>query len=205
MRVRFSTDDVRPRDREEFWLDFVSKHVISVTPGERPDPATIRASLEAQTAGRFTLFDLRTSHRINGRTAADVSRDNLDKFNLRRVSREQVYRVSPRPGRTEEIRLSPGDFCITSVGWPNQSLTTDGVAFSALLIPREVLSPLLAGGRLTSPIPVRAGSPLGSLVGAAFDARLLRFRSFRPSSAMLSCRICAGLSLWPAGLRKKGD
>jgi AraC-like DNA-binding protein len=28
---------------------------------------------------------------------------------------------------------------------------------------------LLAGGRLTRPVPVRAGSPLGSLLGAAFD------------------------------------
>src|SRR5215469_1589721 len=78
MRVHFSTDDLPPRAREEFWLDFVSKHVISVTPGERPDPATFRAHLDAVTAGRFTMFDLHTSHRINGRTGADVSRDNLD-------------------------------------------------------------------------------------------------------------------------------
>jgi hypothetical protein len=95
MRVHFSTDDLPPRDREESWLDFVSKNVISVTPGERPDPATFRAHLDAVTAGRFTMFDLHTSHRINGRTGADVSRDNLDKFNLRRVSAEQVYRVLP--------------------------------------------------------------------------------------------------------------
>ena len=87
MRAHFSTDDLPPRDREETWLDFGSKHVISVTPGERSDPANFRAQLNALSAGRFTMFDLHTSHRINGRTGADVSRDNLDKFNLRRVSR----------------------------------------------------------------------------------------------------------------------
>jgi AraC-like DNA-binding protein len=204
MRVRFSTDDVPPPAREEFWLDFVSKHVISVTPGERPDPATFRASLEAQTAGRFTLFDLRTSHRINGRTAADVSRDSLDKFNLRRVSREQVYRVSPRPGRTEEIRLCPGDFCITSVGWPNQSATTDGVAFSALLIPREVLSPLLAGGRLTGPIPLRAGSPLGSLLGAAFDTAVAQVPLLSPELGDAVLQNLCGLVALACGASEEG-
>jgi len=131
MRVHFSTDDLPPRDREEFWLDFVSKHVISVTPGDRADPATFQAQLGAQTVGRFKMFDFRTSHRINGRTAADVSRDNLDKFNLRRVSREQIYSVSTIPGQTEEIRLAPGDFCLTSVRWPNQSATKGGVSFKA--------------------------------------------------------------------------
>ena len=105
------------------------------------------------------MFDLRTSHRVNGRTVADVSRDKSDRFNLRRVATEQIYRVSPAPGRTEEIQLSPGDFCVTSVGWPNQSAMTDGVAFSALLIPREVLSPLLAGGRWTRPIPFEPARP----------------------------------------------
>jgi AraC-like DNA-binding protein len=45
-----------------------------------------------------------------------------------------------------------------------------GVSFRGLLIPHGVLSPLLAGGRLTRPVAVREGSPLGSLLGAAFDA-----------------------------------
>ena len=170
MRVHFSTDDLPPRDREGFWLDFVSRHVISVTPSDRQDPAMFRAQLDARMVARFTMFDFRTSHRINGRTAADVSRDNLDKFNMRRVSEEQIYSVFTRRGNTEEIRLFPGDFCLTSVRWPNQSAMQGGVSFNALLIPREVLSPLLIGGRLTRPIPVRAGSAIGSLLGSAFDA-----------------------------------
>jgi AraC-like DNA-binding protein len=46
----------------------------------------------------------------------------------------------------------------------------DGTSASGLLIPHEVLSPLLAGGRLNCPVRVPAASPLGSLLGAAFDA-----------------------------------
>jgi len=204
MRIHFSTDDLPPRDREEFWLDFVSKHVISVTPGERSDPATFRAQLDAQTAGRFTMFDLRTSHRVNGRTVADVSRDKSDRFNLRRVATEQIYRVSPAPGRTEEIRLSPGDFCVTSVGWPNQSAMTDGVAFSALLIPREVLSPLLAGGRLTRPIPVRAGSPIGSLLGFAFEAAAKQVPLLSPELGDAVLQNLSGLVALACGTSEEG-
>jgi AraC-like DNA-binding protein len=203
MRVHFSTDDLPPRDREEFWLDFVSKHVISVTPGERPDPATFRAHLDAVTAGRFTMFDLHTSHRINGRTGADVSRDNLDKFTLRRVSTE-VYRVLPAPGKTEEIRLAPGDFCISSAGWPNQSAMTDGVSFTALLIPREVLSPLLTGGRLTGPVPVRAGSPMGLLLGSAFEAAATQVPLLRPDLGDAVLQNLSGLVALACGTSEEG-
>jgi hypothetical protein len=41
MRIHFSTDDLPPRDREQFWLDFVAKHVVHVTPGDRADPHPI--------------------------------------------------------------------------------------------------------------------------------------------------------------------
>jgi transcriptional regulator GlxA family with amidase domain len=46
----------------------------------------------------------------------------------------------------------------------------DGMSVRGLIIPRRVLSPLLIGGRLTGPVAVPAGSPLGSLLGTAFDA-----------------------------------
>jgi hypothetical protein len=39
-----------------------------------------------------------------------------------------------------------------------------------LLIPAEVLSPLLGRGHLTGPRVVPSGSPMGSLLGTAFDA-----------------------------------
>jgi AraC-like DNA-binding protein len=204
MRVHFSTDDLPPRDREQFWLDFVSKHVISVTPGDRPDPATFRAQLDAQVAGRFTWFDFRTTHRIDGRTAADVSRDNSDRFNLRRVSREQIYSAAPTRARAEEVRLAPGDFCITSVGWPNQSAMKDGVSFSALLIPHGVLSPLLAGGRLTRPIAVSAGSPLGSLLGVAFDTATTQLPHLSPELGDAVLQNLCGLVALACGASDEG-
>jgi AraC-like DNA-binding protein len=150
------------------------------------------------------MFDLHTSHRINGRTGADVSRDNLDKFNLRRVSTDQIYRVSPARGKTEEIRLAPGDFCISSVGWPNQSAMTDGVSFSALLIPRDVLSPLLAGGRLTGPVPVRASSSVGLLLGSAFEAAATQVPLLSPDLGDAVLQNLSGLVALVCGASEEG-
>ena len=43
-----------------------------------------------------------------------------------------------------------------------------------VIIPHNVLFPLLSGGRLTRLVQVRAGSPLGSLLGAAFEAAVVQ-------------------------------
>jgi AraC-like DNA-binding protein len=171
MRVHFSTDDVPPRDRKQYWLDFVAKHVMRVTPDDRPDPATFRGRLDAQVRGRFTLYELQDSHRSGGRTAADISSDNSERFfRLRRVPCEENHTVSPSRRTPAEIRLGPGDFCVSSGGWPSHGRQKDGTSETGLLIPHGVLSPLVAGGRLSGPVVIPAGSPLGLLLAAAFDA-----------------------------------
>src|SRR5215831_17172829 len=182
MRVHFSTDDVAPSDREQYWLEVVAKHVMKITPGDRPDAATFQAHFEALMAGRFTLFEYETSYRVGRRTPADVSKDTAQAYQLRRFPREHVYSGEPTRGRTMEVRFAPGDFCISSGEWP--ALVTrkekDGASVRGLLIPREVLSPLLVGGRLIRPMAVPAGSPLGSLLGAAFDAAAAQLPALSP-------------------------
>jgi len=177
MRVHFSTDDVAPRDREQYWLEVVAKHVMKITPVDRPDAATFRAHFAALMAGRFTLFVYETSHRVGRRTPADVSKDTAQAYQLRRFPREAVYSCD---GRTEEVRFAPGDFCISSGEWPSLVSMKDTASVTGLLIPREVLSPLLVGGRLIRPMAVPAGSPFGSLLGAAFDAATAQLPTLSP-------------------------
>jgi AraC-like DNA-binding protein len=169
MRVNFSTEDVPPRDRESYWLDVVAKHVLNVTPSDRPDSGTCWGRLDAQVTERFTLFNFEDCHRSRIRTAADVGRDTSERFQLDRFHHERIYAAAPTRGTSSEIRQIPGDLYITSSEWPFQATMRDSLSVSGLTIPHEVLSPLLAGGRLTRPVPVSAGSPLGALLGAAFD------------------------------------
>jgi AraC-like DNA-binding protein len=170
MRVHFSTDDVPPCDRESYWREIVAKHVLKVAPSDRPDPATYWGQLDAELTERFTLFNFQDCHRSRVRTAADVRRDTSERFQLDRFDRERIYSAAPARSTAVEIRQVPGDFYITSSEWPFRATMRDWLSVGGLTIPQSVLSPLLAGGRLTRPVTVPAGSPLGSLVGAAFDA-----------------------------------
>ena len=170
MWVYFSTDHVPPRDRESFWLDVVAKHVMKMTLVDRPDPATFRAQLDVRVTGRFTLFGYQTPYRTGLRRPADISRGRGDTFGLQRLPRECVSRSTTASATTVEIRLAAGDFSVSSNEWPVHGSMKGGLSVSGLLIPYGVLSPLIAGGRLTRPVLIPAGSPLGSLLGAAFDA-----------------------------------
>ena len=205
MRVHFSTDDVPPRDREQYWLDFVAKHVMRVTPADRIDPDTFRGQLDAYIRGQFTLYELQDAHRSGGRTATDISRDNSERFfRLRRVPSDEIYSVAPTRMVTAEIRLGPGDFCISSGGWPSQGTQKDGTSESGLFIPHRVLSPLIAGGRLTRPISVSAGSPLGSLLGAAFAAANAQVPLLSPELGDAVLQNLCGLVALACGASEEG-
>jgi AraC-like DNA-binding protein len=204
MRVHFSTDGVPPRDREAFWLDLVAKHVMKLTPRERPDPATLWGQLDAQVTKQFTLFNYQDSCQTGGRTAADVRRDNSERFHLHRVPREQIYTAAPVRGTTLEIRQIPGDFYITSSEWPFQATMRDWVSVSGLIIPHGVLSPLLAGGRLNCPVRVPVGSPLGALLGPAFEAASTQVPLLSPELGDAVLQNLCGLVALACGVSEEG-
>jgi hypothetical protein len=57
MQVRFSTDDLPPRDRVRFWCDYFAKQARSITPSEIPAPGAFRAEASGSVAGGFALLD----------------------------------------------------------------------------------------------------------------------------------------------------
>jgi AraC-like DNA-binding protein len=151
------------------------------------------------------LFDFQTSHRIEGRTPADVSKDDSDwYFQLRRVSCEDNYTVAPTHSTRSEVRLYPGDFCVMAGGWPSQSAMKYGVSFRGLLIPHGVLSPLLAGGRLTRPVPIRVASPLGSLLGTVFESAATQLPLLSPDLGDAVLENLSGLVALACGASEEG-
>jgi len=126
MRVRFSTDHVPPRDREQFWLDFLAKEVMKVTPSQRPDSSTFRAQLDAHVAGRFTLYEFHASHQRGGRTAADLNRDREHTLQIRRFPHEYFYSAAPTRTAIEEVRVAPGDLSVSSSEWLCSGAMKDG-------------------------------------------------------------------------------
>ena len=169
MQVHFSTDDLLPRDRVSFWCDYFSRQAHSITPGEAPDPGAFRAEADGQVTGEFALLDIESGLERVQRTAADVARDKTEAFFIRRFRRPLIWRAAPRSTPVDLIH-EPGDFCVSSTEWRFNAESEGSASFDMLVIPRAVLSPLLAGGRLARPFRLPRASPLASLLGTAMDA-----------------------------------
>jgi transcriptional regulator GlxA family with amidase domain len=80
----------------------------------------------------------------------------------------------------------------------------DGMSVRGLMIPRQVLSPLLIGGRLTGPVAVPAGSPLGSLLGTAFDAASAQVPLLPPELGDAVLQNLCGLVALACGASEEG-
>ena len=169
MQVRFSTDDLPPRDRVQFWCDYFAKQAHSITPGEIPDPSAFRAEASGSVAGEFALLDIKSGLSRVQRTAVDVAKDKTEAFFIRRFRRPVIWRVAPGSMPVDLIH-EPGDFCVSSTEWRFEAESEGLASFDMLVIPQAALSPLLAGGRLARPFRLPGASPLGSLLGAAMDA-----------------------------------
>jgi AraC-like DNA-binding protein len=169
MQVRFSTDDLPPRDRVRFWCDYFAKQAHGITPGEIPDPGAFRAQASGSVAGEFALLDIKSGLERVQRTAADVAKDKTEAFFIRRFRRPAIWKIASGSMPVDLIH-EPGDFCVSSSEWRFDAESKGPASFDMLVIPQAVLSPLLAGGRLARPFRLPGASPLGSLLGAGMDA-----------------------------------
>lgn len=84
---------------------------------------------------------------------------------LHRVISPERYRIGG-----EEYSLRPGDLCIPPTDAPFRCHQPEGIRGPAMLIPRAVLNPLLAGGHLPLFFRLTGASPLGALLGGALNS-----------------------------------
>ena len=168
-QIKFSTDDLVPRDRVRFWCDYFAKQAHSITPTVIPDSDGFRAEASGTAAGEFALLDINSGLEKVQRTAADVAKDKTEAFFIRRFRRPAIWRVAP--GRIPvDLIHEPGDFCVSSTEWRFDAESKGPASFDMLAIPQAALSPLLAGGRLARPFRLPRASAINSLLGAAMDA-----------------------------------
>jgi AraC-like DNA-binding protein len=169
MQIRFSTDDLPPRDRVTFWCDYFAKQAHSFTPREIPDLGAFRAEASGSVAREFALLDIKSGLERVQRTSADVAKDRSEAFFVRRFHQPAIWRVAPG-SIPVELSYEPGDFCVSSSEWRFDAESKGPASFDILVIPQAALSPLLAGGRLARPFRLPGASPIGSLLDAAMDA-----------------------------------
>ncbi len=165
MRLQISTDSLDECDRVAFWNEAVCQHLFNVTPDTLPEAVPFRARLDVHVAGRFAIIEVDSNNPDAQRTTADLARSRGDTVLLHRVVSPERYRVGG-----EAYSLGPGDFCIPPTDAPFRCHQPEGIRGPALLIPRAVLNPLLAGGHLPLFFRLNGASPLGALLGGALEA-----------------------------------
>src|SRR5271165_726866 len=203
MALHWSTDDISPRDRIAFWCDFFAQQAHRFTPCDMPDPASFRAEARGERGSEFALLEIESGLRHIRRTPADIARDTAEAFFVRRYHRPVIWKAGPR-GTPVDLRHEPGDFCVSATEWEFDAEATEAVAFTLLVIPQSVLSPLLAGGRLARPFRVPASSSLGLLVGTALDAASAQVSLLSPALATAVLRNLAGLVALVCGASGEG-
>ena len=204
MQIRFSTDDLPPRDRVRFWCDYFAKQAHSITPSEIPDPGAFRAEASGSVAGEFALLDIKSGLERVQRTAADVAKDKTEAFFIRRFRRPVIWRAAPRSTPVDLIH-EPGDFCVSSTEWQFDAESKGPASFDMLVIPQAALSPLVAGGRLARPFRLPGASPLGSLLGAAMDAAKAQTPLLADELGEAVLRNLCGLVALACGASDEGD
>ena len=169
MRFRFSTDDLPPGDRSQMWCDYMSQRGYGYEPGGVPDSSEFWAKADGFATGRFVLMDIQGNYTAARRTAAHVATDTTQAFAICRFGSATSWKAAPRSTRVD-IHFAPGDWVVTSGEWEFYAIGMTAPEGEVLVIPRSVLSPLLTGGRLTSPFKLAADSPFGALLRASLDA-----------------------------------
>jgi AraC-like DNA-binding protein len=169
MQVRFSTDNLLPRDRIGSWCEYFAKRAHSITPGDIPDPDAFHAEASGLVAGEFALLNIESGLEKVQRNTADIAKDKVKAFFIRRFRRPETWKAAPGSTPVDLVH-EPGDFCVSSTEWRFDAESKGPASFEMLVIPQAALSPLLAGGRLACPFRLPGTSPLGSLLGAAMDA-----------------------------------
>src|SRR5271168_2552559 len=94
-QVRFSTDDLPPRDRVRSWCDYFAKQAHSITPGAVSDPGAFHAEVSGSIAGEFALLDIHSGLERVQRTAADIAKDKIEAFFVRRFRQPAIWKAAP--------------------------------------------------------------------------------------------------------------
>jgi AraC-like DNA-binding protein len=150
------------------------------------------------------LLEIESGLKHIRRTASDIARDTTEAFFVRRYHHPLIWKAGPR-STPVDLRHEPGDFCVSATEWEFDAEARDAVAFTLLVIPQPVLSPLLAGGRLARPFRVAANSSLGSLLGTALDAASAQVSLLSPPLATAVLRNLAGLVALVCGASDEGQ
>lgn len=167
MRFEITTEGLPARERFAFWHDAVCKTLLHITPVPPADDLPFNGSIEVHAAGRFQLARFSVSHGAVEKTASDLSHDPNDSVLLYvALGKAQTYTFGG-----QEYALADGDTCIVPMDRRYKG-GANTLNSQSVLIPRAVLSPMLAGGHVPTVVHLPSATPMATLLRASLDATL---------------------------------
>lgn len=158
MRKVFSTDDVHPRDRFDYWMSAVRQNIVN-NDAEKVRRGSFNAELHSASIGAIKLDRIRSSAVAVHHTSRHVAQ----------ISSDAVFVFAPLAGRKRieqlgrQVCLGPGDFALVDPTLPIEGRFSDDCELLVLSIERQQLESRLGNVRALTTRPVSSTTPEGRL------------------------------------------
>lgn len=168
--LSFTTDDLRPQDRFDYWCEVRARNLFGVTislqPHERLD---FRGRFSAVNAGKAILSEMQASSYWVSRTAADISRASSDSLCIYQQTGGAGWFNSKSGG---EFVVSAGGIAISHSDLPyvTRPATAHGFDLRVLKIPLTGREDLVSQARDLAPSLLHDDPRLKTVISASFAA-----------------------------------
>ncbi len=158
MEVTFSTADVQPRDRLDYWREVACRAFVDLECHARRS-ATFSANIRSGSFAGLGLSVVQSDACEVHRTRQGIARSGEDALLLS----VQLEGSSALEQDGREARLGPGDFALYDTRRPYRLKVNAGTAQLVLKIPRKALEARLGHTAGYTAKGIAAGKPLGGL------------------------------------------
>lgn len=175
-RAQLNFDLLPSAERVDLWREAVGA-VYEITPDPEQKPGAFSGALTTVHLGDALLSEVRSGAQVFKRSRAHARRTGLDHFMV------QMFRRGRHDGMSGDtpVHRGRGDIWVLDLG---QESHTDTSRFSniTLIIPREIMLPLLKGGDIHG-ATLRQGSPSARLIASHLEALAVAAPELTPAEA----------------------
>jgi AraC-like DNA-binding protein len=198
--MNWSTDDVAPQERFDYWRDSVCSAFDPMSPElQRNNRATFKGQITAWQLGQSALMEIKAGHHDTGRSRKDIAQGSRDYVFLYRQQAEAWFDFGYQPGFVSGVgSLVLGDADRIFTTGPTGARPFHHYV---LKMPRDLLRPAMSNADDIATAVVSAPSGIGALLLAYFDAFVAEVPYLAPEDQATSLSALASLAAAAYGRR----
>lgn len=202
--LSFTTDDLRPQERFDYWCEVRARNLFGVTISLQPDERlNFRGRFSAVPTGGAMLSEMQATPYWVSRTAADISRASSDSLCIY----QQTGGASWFNSKNGEFVVSANEIAISHTDMPylTRPTTAHGFDLRVLKIPFAGREDIVDRARGLSPSLLRDNPRLKTVISASLSALAADCARNRDSDFDLAVDHLAQLALLAQGRVRHGS